>query len=66
MVSSKPELPPTNGQCERTNGTILNAVSLGLKTLNLRKEKWEVVLQMALSSVRGLMCIATNERMINF
>ena len=56
-----PYHPQGNGQCERINGTILKAISLALRSLGLDKGQWELVLPQALSSIRSLLCTATNE-----
>lgn len=53
--------PRGNGQVERYNGVIWKAVSLALRSRDLRVENWEVVLPDALHSVRTLLSTATNE-----
>ena len=55
-----PYNPRGNGQAERFNGTIWKAVTLALKTRNLKITEWESVLDMALHSVRSLLCTAIN------
>ena len=55
-----PYRPEGNGQCERINGTIQKTIQLALKTFGYDKTKWERVLPHALSSIRSLLCTATN------
>lgn len=57
---TSPFRPQGNGQCERINGSIQKALQLALRTCNLDKTKWEVVLSVALSSLRSLQCTVTN------
>ena len=52
--------PQGNGQVERYNGIIWNAIMLALKTKKLDTSQWELVLVDALHSVRSLLCTATN------
>ena len=65
-----PYRPQGNGQCERTNGTIMRTINLALRSFGLDKSKWEQVLPAALSSIRSLLCTATNcsphDRMLAF
>ena len=42
------------------NGIIWKTVQLALDTKNLHKSQWEVVLPVALHSMRSLLCTATN------
>ncbi len=56
-----PYSPQGNGQCERTNGTIMKSIRLALRTLSMDKSQWEQVLPLALASIRSLLCTATNE-----
>ena len=62
--------PQGNGQVEKYNGVVWNAIQLALKTRNLPIECWELVLGDALHSIRSLLCTATNqtphERMFKF
>ena len=62
--------PAGNGQVERLNGTIWQAITLALKTHKLPIICWQDVLPDALHSIRTLLCTATNEtpheRMFNF
>ena len=53
--------PRGNGQCERYNGIIWKTVRLALRSQNLTRDKWEVVLPEALHSIRSLLCTSTNE-----
>ena len=55
-----PYRPEGNGQCERMNGTLQKTIQLALKTFGYDKTKWERVLAVALSSIRSLLCTATN------
>ena len=59
-----------NGQCERYNGVIWNAVRLNLKTRGLEDKYWEISLPDALHSIRSMLCTSTNvtphERFFNF
>jgi len=72
IASSKttPYHPAGNGQVERYNGIVWEAVQLSIKSSNLPVAKWEMVLPDALHSVRSLLCTATNatphERFFNF
>ena len=65
-----PYRPQGNGQCERSNGTILKIINLALRERKLHKSNWEAVLNQALSSIRSLLSTATNEtphdRFFNF
>ena len=62
--------PRGNGQCERYNGIIWQAITLALKSSNLTFTAWEQVLPDALHSIRSLLCTTTNatphERLFNF
>ncbi|XP_055869763.1 uncharacterized protein LOC129923337 [Biomphalaria glabrata] len=53
--------PSGNGQIERLNKTLWNAVTLALKDLDLPISRWELVLNQALYSIRSLLSTATNE-----
>ena len=54
--------PQGNGQVERYNGGIVwIAISLALKMRGLPVERWEMVLQHVLHSIRSLLSTATNE-----
>ena len=53
--------PTGNGQVERYNGTVLQAITTCLKSRNMGKEHWQEVLPDALHSIRPLLCTATNE-----
>ena len=55
-----PYNPQGNGQVERYNGIIWKAVTMALKTRNLKTTEWELVLNAALHSIRSLLCTATN------
>jgi transposase InsO family protein len=57
---TSPFRPQGNGQCERINGSIQKAIQLARRTYGLDKTRWEQVLPVALSSLRSLLCIATN------
>ena len=65
-----PYHPVGNGQVERYNGIIWNAVKLAIKSNNLQDQQWELVLPDALHSIRSLLSTATNvtphERFFNF
>ena len=65
-----PYNPTGNGQVERYNGIIWNAIKLALTSKNLPIKLWECVLPDALHSIRSLLCTSTNstphERMFNF
>ena len=62
--------PRGNGQAERYVGTIWKTVRLSLHSRHLSIEKWESVLQVALHSIRSLLCTSTNctphERFLQF
>lgn len=72
MATSRtsPYSPHANGQVERLNGTLWNAISLSLKSKGLGCHQWEAVLPDALHSVRSLLCTSTNatphERFLSF
>ena len=59
-----------NGQCERYNAIIWNAIRLNLKSRNLDDKHWELVLPQTLHSIRSMLSTATNvtphERFFNF
>ena len=65
-----PYRPQGNGQCERVNGTVLKTVQLALNSQGLPKTAWSSVLPAALSAIRSLLCMATNqtphERLLGF
>ncbi|CAA9999607.1 unnamed protein product [Nesidiocoris tenuis] len=52
--------PQGNGQVEKYNGTIWNAVRLALHSKGLPLTDWELMLDDALHSIRSLLCTATN------
>ena len=53
--------PPRNGQVERYNGSIWQAIALALKPQQLlATAQWEIVLPDALHSIRSLLCTVTN------
>ncbi|XP_003368437.1 conserved hypothetical protein [Trichinella spiralis] len=52
--------PQGNGQAGRYNGIIRKAVSLALRSHNLRIEQWEEVIRLALHLLRRLLSTATN------
>ena len=62
--------PAGNGQVEKLNGTIWQAITLALKTHKLPTNCWQEVLPDALHSIRTLLCTSTNEtpheRLFNF
>ena len=58
---SSPYHPIGNGQSERYNGVIWKAVSCLIESRKLPLSHWETVLGEALSSIRTLLCTATNE-----
>ncbi|CAC5365125.1 unnamed protein product [Mytilus coruscus] len=62
--------PQSNGQGERYNGIIWEAVTIALESLGLKESQWESVLPDALHSVRSLLCTTINctphERFFNF
>lgn len=65
-----PYNPAGNGQVERLNSTLWKAITLKLKSKDLRISDWESVLLDALHCVRSLLCTSTNttphERMFSF
>ena len=58
---STPYHPQSNGQIEKTNGTIWKTITLALKSHNLPLSCWQEVLPEALHSIRSLLCVSTNE-----
>jgi hypothetical protein len=65
-----PYNPQGNGQYERYNGIIWQAISLALKSRNLSVSNWQIVLPDALHCIRSLLCTVTNctphERFLSF
>ena len=61
MSRTTPYNPQGNGQCERFNSIIWNAVKLALKSRQMELNQWELVLPDALHSIRSLLSTATNE-----
>ena len=55
-----PYNPQGNGQIERYNGIIWKAITLSLRSNNLKPTQWMLVLNDALHSIRSLLCTATN------
>lgn len=60
ITHSTPYHPIGNGQCECMNGTIWKAVQLVLKSRGMDDRHWHTVLDIALHSIRSLLCTATN------
>ena len=62
VASSKSSIyhPSGNGLAEKTEGTVLKAVKLALKTCALPESNYETVLDDVLHSMRSLLCVATN------
>uniref|UniRef100_A0A2C9LZ67 Integrase catalytic domain-containing protein n=1 Tax=Biomphalaria glabrata TaxID=6526 RepID=A0A2C9LZ67_BIOGL len=65
-----PYNPRENGQIEKLNKSLWNAITLALHSQDLSISQWELVLQDALHSIRSLLCTATNktphERLFGF
>ena len=53
--------PEGNGQVEKYNGVVWQAIIRSLKSKNLRIKHWQDVLPDVLHSIRSLLCTATNE-----
>ena len=70
LSQTTPYNPRGDGQCEKYNGIIWNAITLCLKSKGLSVSKWKSVLPDALHSIRSLLCTTTNEtpheRLFNF
>ena len=62
--------PRGNGQVERMNGTVWKAIQCALKSRGLSENHWEHVIDIAVHSIRTLVCTATNqtphERLFNY
>lgn len=62
--------PRGNGQVERYNGTVWKAIQCALKSRGLNENQWENVIDIAVHSIRTLVCTSTNqtphERLFNF
>ena len=61
--------PTGNGQVERYNGTVWQAITTCLKSRNIGKEHWQAVLPDVLHSIRSLLCTANetpHERFLGF
>ena len=58
---SSPYHPTGNSQCERVNQTVWKTIELLLHSRAWPEERWGDVLNVALHSVRTLLCTATNE-----
>lgn len=57
---SSPYHPIGNGQCERMNGNIWRTIRLALRSRRLDDACWQDVLDIALHSIRSLLCTSTN------
>jgi len=62
--------PRGNGQVERYNGTVWKAIQCALKSRSLNENRWEDVIDIAVHSIRTLVCTSTNqtphERLFNY
>lgn len=57
---AKTRTTPYRPEGERMNGTLQKTIQLALRTFGYDKAEWERVLHAALSSIRSLLCTATN------